>query len=141
MLHHSSDIDDPFSVLDLWELHGSSLCTSESQASVVPRTGVVGTGRCIVTATPTILSMYWIWMGFEVLNRTHLPFTTGMSTTSFSHCTALGISISLLHLLDGGHCLCTTGCRASPRHELLLDELDQRHLRCLLNSQPEHRPS
>ena len=42
------------------------------------------------------------------------------------------ISISLLDLLDGGHCHCTTGCRASPRHELRLRYLvsfrDVRHL-------------
>ena len=34
-LSHNRDVVVPFSVLDLWELHGSSFCTSESPASVV----------------------------------------------------------------------------------------------------------
>ena len=52
------------------------------------------------------------------LNRVRLPFSTGTSTTSFSYCTAL--DHPNLDLLDVGHCLCTTVCRTSPRHELRL---------------------
>ena len=52
------------------------------------------------------------------LNRARLPFTTGISTTSFSYCTAL--ELPNLDLLSIGHCFSTTVCRASPRHELRL---------------------
>ena len=60
MLCRNRDVPVPFSVLGLWGLHGSSYCTSGSQASVVRRTEAVGTWCCIATATPTILSMHWI---------------------------------------------------------------------------------
>ena len=58
--YHNRDVHVPFSVLALWELHGSSFCTSESQASVVLRTGAVGTWWCIVTGTSMILLTNWI---------------------------------------------------------------------------------
>ena len=106
----------------------TAFCTSGSQASVVPRTGAVGTWRCIVTATPTILSMYWICVGFKVFSASdsHAP-----ALRHNGPCPPLrsrialhwSISISLLDLLGGGHCLCTAGCRASPRHELRLRHL------------------
>ena len=102
----------------------TAFCTSGSQASVVPRTGAVGTWRCIVTATLTILSMYWICVATSRssarLNRTHLPFVTTGHVHHFVLALHWSISISLLDLLDGGHCLCTSGCRASPRHQLRL---------------------
>ena len=34
-LSHNRDVRVPFSVLGLWELHGSSFCASESPTSVV----------------------------------------------------------------------------------------------------------
>ena len=52
------------------------------------------------------------------LSRTRLPFTTGLSTISFSYCLRLNIPISLLDLLYLGHCLSTTVLSASSRHEL-----------------------
>ena len=55
VLYHNRDVHVPFSVLGLWQLHESSFCTSESQASVIHRTGAVGTWCCIVTRTPMIL--------------------------------------------------------------------------------------
>ena len=64
------------------------------------------------------------------LNRTRLPFTQGMSTTSFSYCTALE-HLDQSDLLDVGYCLCTTSCRASPRHELRLRYLSFRDVRHL----------
>ena len=59
------------------------------------------------------------------LTRTRLPFIATGRVHHFVlalHC-GWSISISLLDLLDGGHCLCTTGCRASPQHELRLRHL------------------
>ena len=43
------------------------------------------------------------------LNHTRLPFTTGMSTTSFSYCTALEHLNHFLDLLDVGHWLSAEG--------------------------------
>ena len=57
------------------------------------------------------------------LNRTHLPFVTTGHVHHFVLALHWSISISLLDLLGGGHCLCTAGCRASPRHELRLRHL------------------
>ena len=80
-------------------------------------------------------------LAVSVLNRTHLPFATSISTTSSSHCTPL--EHDNLDLLDVGHCLDTTSCRASPRLELRLRYLvsfrDVRHLSlshnvCYINS-------
>ena len=93
-------------------------------------------GVAFVTATPTILSMYWICVATsrssERLNRTRLPFIATVRVHHFVLALHWSISISLLDLLGGGHCLCTTGCRASPRHELRLRYLvsfrDVRHL-------------
>ena len=48
------------------------------------------------------------------LNRTHLPFVTTGHVHHFVLALHWSISISLLDLLGGGHCLCTAGCRASP---------------------------
>ena len=65
-----------------------------------------------------------------MLSRTHLPFATSIPTTSSSYYTVL--EHPNLDLLDVGHCLGTTSCRASPRHELHLRYLvsfrDVRHL-------------
>ena len=54
------------------------------------------------------------------LNRTHLHLITTGHVHHFVLALHWSISINLLDLLGGGHCICTTGCRASPRHELRL---------------------
>ena len=79
VLYRNRDVPVPFSVLGLWELYGSSICTSESQASVVRRTGAVGTWCCIATGTGSVATL----RSSARLNRAHLPFmTTRTSTTS-----------------------------------------------------------
>ena len=91
----------------------------------MPRTGAVGTWRCIVTATPTILSMYWICGNFTVfcVSESRAP-----ALRHNGLCPPLRSRTALEHLNQssgspGGHCLCTAGCRASPRHELRLRHL------------------
>ena len=96
VLYRNRDVPVPCSVLGLWELHGSSFCTSESQASVVRRTGAVGTWCRIATGTPTICSAR--------LNRAHLPFiTTRTSTTGFwpTH-DALFAAVVVIHVFLHG---------------------------------------
>ena len=75
VLYHNRDVPVPFRVLGLWELHGSSLCASESQTSVVLRTGAVATWWGIATGTPMVLSMYWICGNFKVFcaSESHAP--------------------------------------------------------------------
>ena len=116
LLYHSSDINDPISVLDLRDPHGSSFCTSGSRASVVPHTRAVVTCCFTLPGPPTILSMYCISLGLGAgtSQRAYPPFRSRTA------------------LLGVGHCFCTTVCRASPRHELRLLYLvsfrDARHL-------------
>ena len=104
-------------MVDLWELHGllhiwmTGICRASDWScgnlALHPRscrcTGSVATSRSSAR-----------------LNRTHLPLITTGHVHHFVLALHWSISINLLDLLGGGHCLCTTGCRASPRHELRL---------------------
>ena len=80
--------------------------------------------------------MFCISVGLDVFcaSESHAPALHKRACPPLRSRTALrwSISISLLDLLDVGHCLCTTSCRASPRHELRLRYLvsfrDVRHL-------------
>ena len=107
MLHHSSDIDDPYSELDLRQLHGllhiwiTGICRASHWrcGNLVLR---------FVTATLTILSMYWICVGFKVFSASdsHEPaiHRNGACPPLRSRIALRwSISISLLDLLDGGH--------------------------------------
>ena len=104
--------------------HLSSLALEQLEPGVSPSRKHQRSCRCTVSVMASMSS--------ERLNRTRLPFTTGISTTSFSYCTALEHLNQSSDLLDVGHCLCTTSSRASPRHELRLRYLvsfrDVRHL-------------
>ena len=55
----------------------------------------------------------WVSMSSVRLDSTLLPFATGM-IHHFGLVLHWSISISLPDLLDVGHCLCTTSCRAPP---------------------------
>ena len=103
------DVRVPFSVFGLWELHGSSCCTSESQASAVRRTGTVGC--CIATRTPKILTMYGICGNFQVFRASEshaLAFHHNGHPHNLVHEQSLWKLSDLLDFQDDRHCPCTT---------------------------------
>ena len=111
--------------MDLWELPRPCAHLDHRHLSCLAL-ALWEPGVAFVTATPAIL--YWICVGFKVFSASdkHAPaiHRNGASPPLRSRIALhWSISISLLDLLDGGHCLCTTGCRASPRHELRLRHL------------------
>ena len=104
-------------ILSVCWTYGSftAFCTSGSQASVVPRKELWEPGVASSRQHPRSCRCTGS-VATSCASESHAP---ALRTTSFSHL-HWSISISLLDLLGGGHCLCTTGCRASPRHELRL---------------------
>ena len=97
--YHSLYVHAFFNVLGLWELHG---LTSESQASVVLRSGVVEPGVALPVAMPTIL--HWICGNVKVFcaSEPRAPALHNAHVHNLIH------ERYLNDLLDGEHCLCTT---------------------------------
>ena len=56
VLYRNRDVPVPFSVLGLWELHGSSFCTSERISTVVGILLVVGICLCAVGCTAGVFT-------------------------------------------------------------------------------------
>ena len=126
MLHHSSDIDDPFSVLDLREFRGllhmwiTGICRASHWRSgnLALHSSRQHPRSCRCTGS------VWASRSSARLTRTRLPFiATECPPLRSRIALRWSISVSLLDLLGGGHCLCTAGCRVSPRHELRLRHL------------------
>ena len=78
VLYHSSDIDDPFSVLDLWEFHGllhiwiTGICRASHWSCGNPAVASSRQHPRSCRCTGSVASS----RSSARLNRTHLPFVT-----------------------------------------------------------------
>ena len=133
-----------------WACGSSSFCASESQASVVRRTGAVGTWRCIATGTPTILSMYWICGNVKVFcasesrapalhhnahvhNHIHERYLNDLLDGEHCLFTTWRISTVFGIFLIVSMCLCAVGCTAGVLATLSNSKnLNLKHLYCSL---------